>query len=137
MLLFVNVLSLVISFLHFLSFFLSYFLLPFSFRSFFRSFVCSFVHLSIFDADNVSNIHGVLYDFWNTYTTSDKSSTILKFNEVFGGPPEIASVSPSFTIPGFSGLSNYTVREKGYAMVSILVILSRMDRGYITMLPMF
>jgi hypothetical protein len=64
-------------------------------------------------------MHGVLFDLWNKRTSSEKTS-VLKFNEVFNELADVSSVSPSFTINAFSGMMNYSVREKGYVMVGIL-----------------
>ena len=68
--------------------------------------------------DNFTNIRGVWYELWNTHKTSNKSS-ILKSNDVFSGPPDISSVTSSFSITAFSGLSYYSLREHGYVVVRV------------------
>ncbi|XP_031574400.1 uncharacterized protein LOC116308154 [Actinia tenebrosa] len=77
--------------------------------------LCSEPDVSAFD--NFTNIRGVSFELWNKYILS-KKTLILKKDEVFRDSPNISSVLPTFAIPGFSGILNYSLRGKGYIMVN-------------------
>ena len=88
---------------------------PFLGLSFLVFCVAVLIFFTLF-ADDFTNIRGVLYEVWDKYTRFNNSS-ILKFNEVFSGVPNLSGFSPSFSITAFSGASNYSLREKGYVSV--------------------